>query len=136
MQGEGVSLPLFACGGCTLRAAVAATEPTAACTGVTWRGKGCGRGLGADRLGVERWPAQTWGSLRHVPSAASVPLLQERPRGPQAGGATRAGPLRSLLCAAFPQELPPNLDELLLPVEADYAQDLYVVGFQEGCSDR
>ncbi|XP_046495263.1 phosphatidylinositol polyphosphate 5-phosphatase type IV isoform X3 [Equus quagga] len=34
------------------------------------------------------------------------------------------------------KELPPNLDELLLPVEADYAQDLYVVGVQEGCSDR
>lgn len=34
------------------------------------------------------------------------------------------------------QELPPNLDELLLPAEADYAQDLYVVGVQEGCSDR
>ncbi|KAF6124863.1 inositol polyphosphate-5-phosphatase E [Phyllostomus discolor] len=34
------------------------------------------------------------------------------------------------------KELPPNLDELLLPPEADYAQDLYVVGVQEGCSDR
>lgn len=34
------------------------------------------------------------------------------------------------------KELPPNLDELLLPAEADYAQDLYVVGVQEGCSDR
>lgn len=38
--------------------------------------------------------------------------------------------------AASLQELPPNLDELLLPAEADYAQDLYVVGVQEGCSDR
>ena len=38
--------------------------------------------------------------------------------------------------AASPQELPPNLDELLLPAAADYAQDLYVVGVQEGCSDR
>lgn len=37
---------------------------------------------------------------------------------------------------AAPQELPANLDELLLPAEADYAQDLYVVGVQEGCSDR
>ncbi|KAK1333980.1 hypothetical protein QTO34_004978 [Cnephaeus nilssonii] len=34
------------------------------------------------------------------------------------------------------KELPVNLDELLLPAEADYAQDLYVVGVQEGCSDR
>ncbi|XP_058997060.1 phosphatidylinositol polyphosphate 5-phosphatase type IV isoform X3 [Mustela lutreola] len=34
------------------------------------------------------------------------------------------------------KELPLNLDELLLPAEADYAQDLYVVGVQEGCSDR
>ncbi|XP_039714893.1 phosphatidylinositol polyphosphate 5-phosphatase type IV isoform X1 [Pteropus medius] len=34
------------------------------------------------------------------------------------------------------KEPPSNLDELLLPAEADYAQDLYVVGVQEGCSDR
>ncbi|XP_036892491.1 phosphatidylinositol polyphosphate 5-phosphatase type IV isoform X2 [Sturnira hondurensis] len=34
------------------------------------------------------------------------------------------------------KEPPANLDELLLPAEADYAQDLYVVGVQEGCSDR
>ncbi|XP_026960090.1 phosphatidylinositol polyphosphate 5-phosphatase type IV isoform X4 [Sagmatias obliquidens] len=34
------------------------------------------------------------------------------------------------------KELPPNLDELLLPAEADFAQDLYVIGVQEGCSDR
>ncbi|XP_004640589.1 72 kDa inositol polyphosphate 5-phosphatase [Octodon degus] len=34
------------------------------------------------------------------------------------------------------KELPPNLDELLLPTEADYTQDLYVIGVQEGCSDR
>ncbi|KAK2506963.1 hypothetical protein MC885_006558 [Smutsia gigantea] len=34
------------------------------------------------------------------------------------------------------RELPPHLDELLLPTEADYAQDLYVIGVQEGCSDR
>lgn len=46
------------------------------------------------------------------------------------------GPLQPLPAAAFPQELPPNLDELLLPAEADLAQDLYVVGVQEGCSDR
>lgn len=45
-------------------------------------------------------------------------------------------PLGPLLGAASPQELPANLDELLLPAEADYAQDLYVVGVQEGCSDR
>ncbi|XP_049751862.1 phosphatidylinositol polyphosphate 5-phosphatase type IV isoform X2 [Elephas maximus indicus] len=34
------------------------------------------------------------------------------------------------------KELPPNLDELLLPAEAHYAQDMYVIGVQEGCSDR
>ncbi|XP_012576630.1 PREDICTED: 72 kDa inositol polyphosphate 5-phosphatase [Condylura cristata] len=34
------------------------------------------------------------------------------------------------------KELPTNLDELLLPAEADYAQDLYVVGVQEGCGPR
>lgn len=35
-----------------------------------------------------------------------------------------------------PQELPASLDEFLLPTEADYTQDLYVIGIQEGCSDR
>lgn len=59
------------------------------------------------------WPAQ---ALRE--KLGSVPR-----RGPSLG-------------AASLQELPPNLDELLLPAEADYAQDLYVVGVQEGCSDR
>ncbi|KAL6034285.1 hypothetical protein STEG23_015027 [Scotinomys teguina] len=34
------------------------------------------------------------------------------------------------------KELPASLDEFLLPAEADYTQDLYVVGVQEGCSDR
>uniref|UniRef100_A0A250Y3V1 Phosphatidylinositol polyphosphate 5-phosphatase type IV n=1 Tax=Castor canadensis TaxID=51338 RepID=A0A250Y3V1_CASCN len=34
------------------------------------------------------------------------------------------------------KELPPSLDEFLLPTEADYTQDLYVIGVQEGCSDR
>ncbi|XP_055126342.1 phosphatidylinositol polyphosphate 5-phosphatase type IV isoform X2 [Symphalangus syndactylus] len=34
------------------------------------------------------------------------------------------------------KELPPSLNEFLLPAEADYAQDLYVIGVQEGCSDR
>ncbi|XP_008571415.1 PREDICTED: 72 kDa inositol polyphosphate 5-phosphatase, partial [Galeopterus variegatus] len=34
------------------------------------------------------------------------------------------------------KELPQSLDEFLLPAEADYAQDLYVVGVQEGCSNR
>ncbi|XP_011812801.1 PREDICTED: 72 kDa inositol polyphosphate 5-phosphatase [Colobus angolensis palliatus] len=34
------------------------------------------------------------------------------------------------------KELPPSLDEFLLPAEADYAQDLYIIGVQEGCSDR
>lgn len=41
-------------------------------------------------------------------------------------------PARSCLSAG----LPSNLDELLLPAEADLAQDLYVVGVQEGLSDR
>lgn len=50
-------------------------------------------------------------------------------------------PLPAALQGALPgaaslQEPPANLDELLLPAEADYAQDLYVVGVQEGCSDR
>lgn len=49
---------------------------------------------------------------------------------------SRAPAVGPLPAAAFPQELPPNLDELLLPAEADLAQDLYVVGVQEGCSDR
>ncbi|CAH6788748.1 phosphatidylinositol polyphosphate 5-phosphatase type IV isoform X1 [Phodopus roborovskii] len=34
------------------------------------------------------------------------------------------------------KELPVSLDEFLLPTEADYTQDLYVIGVQEGCSDR
>ncbi|XP_047554760.1 phosphatidylinositol polyphosphate 5-phosphatase type IV isoform X1 [Lutra lutra] len=51
-------------------------------------------------------------------------------RGWAAGPAGGPGYPRSL------QDLPPHLDELLLPAEADYAQDLYVVGVQEGCSDR
>ncbi|XP_048204898.1 phosphatidylinositol polyphosphate 5-phosphatase type IV [Perognathus longimembris pacificus] len=34
------------------------------------------------------------------------------------------------------KELPASLDEFLLPCEADYTQDLYVIGVQEGCSDR
>lgn len=54
-------------------------------------------------------------------------------------GAPAMGPLQPLQPlpeAALPQELPPNLDELLLPAEAELAQDLYVVGVQEGCSDR
>ncbi|NXW86174.1 INP5E phosphatase, partial [Alopecoenas beccarii] len=34
------------------------------------------------------------------------------------------------------KELPVNLDDFLLPTEADYAQDMYVIGVQEGCPDR
>ncbi|XP_051836284.1 phosphatidylinositol polyphosphate 5-phosphatase type IV [Antechinus flavipes] len=34
------------------------------------------------------------------------------------------------------KELPNNLDDFLLPSEADYVQDMYVLGVQEGCSDR
>ena len=45
------------------------------------------------------------------------------------------GRSRLTTCSSF-QELPPSLDEFLLPAEADYAQDLYVIGVQEGCSDR
>ncbi|XP_020837559.1 phosphatidylinositol polyphosphate 5-phosphatase type IV isoform X1 [Phascolarctos cinereus] len=34
------------------------------------------------------------------------------------------------------KELPNNLDDFLLPSEADCVQDMYVLGVQEGCSDR
>uniref|UniRef100_A0A8C8E5V4 Phosphatidylinositol polyphosphate 5-phosphatase type IV n=1 Tax=Otus sunia TaxID=257818 RepID=A0A8C8E5V4_9STRI len=34
------------------------------------------------------------------------------------------------------KELPVNLDDFLLPTDADYAQDMYVIGVQEGCPDR
>ncbi|XP_070614868.1 phosphatidylinositol polyphosphate 5-phosphatase type IV isoform X2 [Erythrolamprus reginae] len=34
------------------------------------------------------------------------------------------------------KELPEALDDLLLPTEPDYAQDMYVIGIQEGCPDR
>ncbi|NXP48525.1 INP5E phosphatase, partial [Heliornis fulica] len=34
------------------------------------------------------------------------------------------------------KELPVNLDELLLPKDPDCAQDIYVIGVQEGCPDR
>ncbi|XP_038601832.1 phosphatidylinositol polyphosphate 5-phosphatase type IV [Tachyglossus aculeatus] len=34
------------------------------------------------------------------------------------------------------KELPENLDDFLLPSETDYAQDMYIIGVQEGCSDR
>ncbi|XP_072489046.1 phosphatidylinositol polyphosphate 5-phosphatase type IV isoform X2 [Notamacropus eugenii] len=34
------------------------------------------------------------------------------------------------------KELPNNLDDFLLPSETDYVQDMYVLGVQEGCSDR
>jgi len=29
-----------------------------------------------------------------------------------------------------------NLDDFLLPTDPDYAQDMYVIGVQEGCPDR
>ncbi|XP_016356643.1 72 kDa inositol polyphosphate 5-phosphatase-like [Sinocyclocheilus anshuiensis] len=32
--------------------------------------------------------------------------------------------------------LPCNLDDLLLPTDTDFAQDVYVIGVQEGCPDR
>ncbi|XP_028270450.1 phosphatidylinositol polyphosphate 5-phosphatase type IV [Parambassis ranga] len=32
--------------------------------------------------------------------------------------------------------LPVNLDDLLLPTDSEFAQDLYVIGVQEGCPDR
>ncbi|XP_062446688.1 phosphatidylinositol polyphosphate 5-phosphatase type IV isoform X2 [Rhea pennata] len=34
------------------------------------------------------------------------------------------------------KELPVNLDDFLLPMDPDYAQDMYVIGVQEGCPDR
>ncbi|KAJ8377622.1 hypothetical protein AAFF_G00255310 [Aldrovandia affinis] len=34
------------------------------------------------------------------------------------------------------KELPANLDDLLLPMDAEIAQDLYIIGVQEGCADR
>ncbi|XP_043914454.1 phosphatidylinositol polyphosphate 5-phosphatase type IV isoform X2 [Protopterus annectens] len=34
------------------------------------------------------------------------------------------------------KELPENLDDLLLPSDADFAQDMYVIGVQEGCAER
>ncbi|KAJ8286577.1 hypothetical protein GJAV_G00040760 [Gymnothorax javanicus] len=34
------------------------------------------------------------------------------------------------------KELPSNLDDLLLPVDTEVAQDLYIIGLQEGCADR
>uniref|UniRef100_A0ACB8F1A8 Uncharacterized protein n=1 Tax=Sphaerodactylus townsendi TaxID=933632 RepID=A0ACB8F1A8_9SAUR len=34
------------------------------------------------------------------------------------------------------KELPELLDDLLLPADPDYAQDMYVIGIQEGCPDR
>ncbi|XP_064026949.1 phosphatidylinositol polyphosphate 5-phosphatase type IV isoform X2 [Pogoniulus pusillus] len=34
------------------------------------------------------------------------------------------------------KELPINLDDLLLPTDPDYAQDMYIIGVQEGCPDR
>ena len=35
-----------------------------------------------------------------------------------------------------PQGLPNNLDDLLLPTDSEVAQDVYVIGVQEGCPDR
>ncbi|KAG9354196.1 hypothetical protein JZ751_012320 [Albula glossodonta] len=34
------------------------------------------------------------------------------------------------------KELPNNLDDLLLPIDTEVAQDLYIIGVQEGCADR
>ncbi|OXB67123.1 hypothetical protein ASZ78_005696 [Callipepla squamata] len=34
------------------------------------------------------------------------------------------------------KELPENLDDFLLPTDPDFAQDMYVIGVQEGCPDR
>ncbi|XP_044309103.1 phosphatidylinositol polyphosphate 5-phosphatase type IV isoform X4 [Varanus komodoensis] len=34
------------------------------------------------------------------------------------------------------KELPGMLDDFLLPSDPDYAQDMYVIGIQEGCPDR
>ncbi|XP_036384754.1 phosphatidylinositol polyphosphate 5-phosphatase type IV isoform X1 [Megalops cyprinoides] len=34
------------------------------------------------------------------------------------------------------KDFPSNLDDLLLPLDAEIAQDLYIIGVQEGCADR
>ncbi|XP_064165225.1 phosphatidylinositol polyphosphate 5-phosphatase type IV isoform X1 [Anguilla rostrata] len=34
------------------------------------------------------------------------------------------------------KELPSNLDDLLFPMDTEAAQDLYIIGVQEGCADR
>ncbi|KAJ8260526.1 hypothetical protein COCON_G00162490 [Conger conger] len=34
------------------------------------------------------------------------------------------------------KELPTNLDDLLLPMDTEVAQDMYIIGVQEGCADR
>lgn len=75
---------------------------------------------------------QAEGGVGRLPGPVAHRVWSRMPRS----GAPAVGPLQPLPAAAFPQELPPNLDELLLPAEADLAQDLYVVGVQEGCSDR
>lgn len=77
----------------------------------------------------------TQGGLSGLGAAlAACSRSGQRQTGTQRGPRV-AGPL-ALLGSALLQEPPSNLDELLLPAEADYAQDLYVVGVQEGCSDR
>lgn len=107
--------------------------------------------------GVPLWAARPRGWRQHsccawAPARDGARPNEDRPRegwaacpgqrlpmcgqGCLGSRAPAVGPLQPLPEAAFLQELPPNLDELLLPAEADLAQDLYVVGVQEGCSDR
>uniref|UniRef100_G1RA21 Inositol polyphosphate-5-phosphatase E n=1 Tax=Nomascus leucogenys TaxID=61853 RepID=G1RA21_NOMLE len=82
-------------------------------------------------------------SLRSAKSSFSL-LAPIRSKDGLAGAATCSGCwnlVRPFPSPAHPhapsfQELPPSLNEFLLPAEADYAQDLYVIGVQEGCSDR
>lgn len=40
------------------------------------------------------------------------------------------------LLSVFPQCIPANLNDLLLPTDSEFAQDFYVVGVQEGCQDK
>ncbi|XP_049629609.1 phosphatidylinositol polyphosphate 5-phosphatase type IV isoform X2 [Suncus etruscus] len=111
-------------------------------------------------LGPGRLPSPLAGSPSPLGSAQSFSLLAPirttdvRSRSYMQGSLLASGALMGAdeLARYFPdrnlalyvatwnmqgqKELPTNLDELLLPAEADYAQDLYVVGVQEGCSDR
>ena len=110
---------------------------------------GCCEGRGVCVGGVPLWAARpggrrqqsccVWAAARDGGQAEGGVGRLPRPAAHHVWSrmpGSRAPAVGPLPAAAFPQELPPNLDELLLPAEADLAQDLYVVGVQEGCSDR